>query len=168
MEKLKSLKKNPLPLLIPINKDNIVDSFEGKFRFLSNFWPAPTQYQGIIYPSAEHTYVASKTDDPELRKIVLLLEKPGEAKRLGRSFPIKKDWGKIKFGIMSEIVKDKFFRNQDLGGDLLATNSMLLIEGNWWGDVYWGICEGKGLNNLGKILMNVREQLRVQKCSLES
>ena len=42
---------------------------------------------------------------------------------------------------------------------LLATDDMEIIEGNVWGDTFWGVCDGKGENNLGKVLMEVRQHL---------
>ena len=37
---------------------------------------------------------------------------------------------------------------------------MELIEGNVWNDTFWGVCNGKGHNHLGKILMKVRDEIR--------
>ena len=42
---------------------------------------------------------------------------------------------------------------------LLATGEEYLVEGNTWGDKYWGVCGGIGLNHLGKLLMQVRDEL---------
>ena len=50
-------------------------------------------------------------------------------------------------------------RSEELAGLLLSTGNAELIEGNWWNDTFWGICRGKGENHLGKILMNIRNQL---------
>jgi hypothetical protein len=52
------------------------------------------------------------------------------------------------------------FQDPELKTKLLATGDAELIEGNWWGDVYWGVCNGEGRNELGKILMQVRDELR--------
>lgn len=45
---------------------------------------------------------------------------------------------------------------------LLATGSEELIQGNTWNDTFWGVNHQhpKGLNHLGRILMDVRSQLR--------
>ena len=51
------------------------------------------------------------------------------------------------------------FSNPDLKEKLLATGNEELVEGNWWGDQYWGICDGIGKNKLGKLLMKVRKEL---------
>jgi len=38
----------------------MIDSFKGDFRFLSNFYPVNVDYEGIMYPTVEHAYVAAK------------------------------------------------------------------------------------------------------------
>lgn len=60
---------------------------------------------------------------------------------------------------MEDIVRDKFTRNEDLKAMLLATGDEGLIEGNWWGDTFWGECKGQGENHLGRILMKIRREL---------
>ena len=65
---------------------------------------------------------------------------------------------------MYNLVKQKF-QNGNLKECLLATEECILIESNYWHDRYWGMCEdetGKlvGSNYLGKILMQIREELK--------
>ena len=60
---------------------------------------------------------------------------------------------------MLECVRKKF-QIPELREALDNTGSELLVEGNWWKDTFWGMCEGRGQNNLGKILMKVREENR--------
>ena len=66
----------------------------------------------------------------------------------------------VKTNIMYDICLAKFTQNQDLKEKLLKTGNAILIEGNWWNDTYWGVCNGIGENNLGKILMKIREELK--------
>lgn len=141
----------------------IIDSFTGEYRFLSNFWKCPVQFESVTYPSSEHAYVAAKTLDPELRIRIALLKTPGEVKRFGRKLDLRPDWEEVKFVSMYQIVLDKFTRNNDLAEKLLATGYSTLIEGNHWGDTYWGVCKGVGDNNLGDILMRVRKIIRLRK-----
>jgi predicted NAD-dependent protein-ADP-ribosyltransferase YbiA (DUF1768 family) len=61
---------------------------------------------------------------------------------------------------MTMVVRAKFTQNRILADKLIATGDTELIEGNNWRDYFWGMCNGKGKNNLGKILMKVREELR--------
>ena len=139
---------------------SVIDSFTGPNRFLSNFWPAKVMFEGEEYSSVEHAYVAAKTTDEEARKTIRGLT-PGQAKRFGRSkIQLREDWEDIKLHVMRELVSYKFFHNPDLSQLLLDTGDQELIEGNTWGDTYWGVCFDVGLNNLGKILMEIRSELK--------
>ena len=137
----------------------MIKEFQGKYRFLSNFWPAIVVLDGIAYTSVEHAYQAAKTLDPALRYEVQKLDKPGDAKRWGRKIKIRPDWEAVKLEIMYQLVKNKF-EEPLLSEKLLETEEEELVEGNWWGDTFWGIGNGKGENHLGKILMRVREELK--------
>jgi predicted NAD-dependent protein-ADP-ribosyltransferase YbiA (DUF1768 family) len=58
---------------------------------------------------------------------------------------------------MLNLLRQKF-QNPELREKLLCTGKLELIEGNYWGDTYWGVCRGVGENRLGKLLMLVREE----------
>jgi predicted NAD-dependent protein-ADP-ribosyltransferase YbiA (DUF1768 family) len=61
---------------------------------------------------------------------------------------------------MGFLVRQKF-REPKLRELLAGTRNAELIEGNYWGDRFWGVYvgDGKGENHLGKILMQVREEV---------
>lgn len=136
-----------------------IDSFQGKYRFLSNFWPAQVKLYGEVYPSVEHAYVAGKTTDESIRKQIAKCATAGQVKRLGRTLKLRNDWNEIKLALMCYLIKQKF-NHPDLQKKLLETGDVQLIEGNKWNDTFWGVCGGKGQNHLGKILMRVREELK--------
>jgi ribA/ribD-fused uncharacterized protein len=138
---------------------NDVLSFQGPHRFLSNFWPAPVRYGGILFPTTEHAYQAAKSDDVNEAIRVSLLKTPGDAKRVGRTLVVRENWEQIKRPIMLDVLRLKF-NLPDLRRKLLATGDVLLVEGNTWGDRYWGVCNGVGENWLGRLLMQVREECR--------
>jgi len=138
-----------------------IDSFSEAFRFLSNFYPAPLLYEGIEYATSEHAFQAAKTLDQDQRLNIAMLETPGESKRYGKTVKLRPDWDDIKVRVMCEIIDAKFTQNPNLKEKLLATEDAILIEGNTWGDTFWGVCNGKGENNLGKILMGFRENLNI-------
>jgi len=138
--------ENPYPELI--------DSFDGEYRFLSNFWPAEVEFEGIKFPSVENAYQAAKTLDLEERKRLAAMTS-GQAKKAGKKLEIRPDWESVKVAVMENLVWQKF-QNAELMAKLKATGEKPLIEGNWWGDTFWGICRGKGKNELGRILMQVR------------
>ena len=134
-----------------------VESFSGEHRWLSNFWPAPIEYQGMSFPTTEHAYQASKSADFEERQAIAQLATPGKAKRAGRRIRCP-DTNFNKLNVMLEINRLKY-RIPDLREKLLATGDSVIIEGNAWGDVFWGVCKGVGENHLGRILMQIRAEI---------
>jgi ribA/ribD-fused uncharacterized protein len=136
-----------------------IDSFSGIFHFLSNFHRAPLMYHGIAYPTSEHAYQAAKTLNENSKMNISILGTPSEAKRYGQTVSKRIDWAEVKLEIMAEIVRAKFIQNPTLREKLLATDDAILEEGNTWGDTYWGVCKGSGENNLGKVLMELRDCL---------
>lgn len=139
---------------------NKITEFRGPTRWLSNFERCEVTYEGVIYSTSEHAYQAAKTIDPQERKRIAQLPKPGDAKRAGQKATLRPDWEQIKLQVMEEITLDKFTRNKNLQQKLLDTGDAELEEGNTWGDKYWGKVNGLGRNELGKILMRVRAKLR--------
>lgn len=137
----------------------MIKSFSGSYRFLSNFWICQVMFDGDMYPSSEAAYQAAKTFNIDIRKKIAAM-KPGETKKFARTILIRPDWEDVKVSIMTTIVRDKFTRNSNLRELLLMTGDQELIEGNTWNDTFWGVCRGTGENNLGKILMKVREELK--------
>lgn len=140
---------------------NAIKSFSGKWFFLSNFYRCTVPYNGIEYKSSEAAFQAQKTlDDQERLKFVNVT--PSESKHLGRSVKLRSDWEEVKDNIMFDIVKSKFDNNSDLKIELLETGDRDLFEGNTWNDKYWGVVHTEneliGKNNLGKILMKLREE----------
>lgn len=137
--------------------------FEGKHRFLSNFYPAQVCYEEQWYPAVEHAYQAAKTLDKDIRLAIAGLEKAGDAKRYGNGHKVqlREDWETIKLHLMYGLVMQKFIRHRELATMLLSTGDSYLEEGNYWRDTYWGVCNGVGYNHLGLILMDVRHHVRV-------
>ena len=138
-----------------------VTSFSGPWRWLSNFYPCVCVYEGDVYPSSEHAYQAAKfPKGHEARKTVAALPTPGATKKFANAFKHahSKDFHDRKQQVMLDVLRSKFLMNRDLQDKLLATVNpeAELIEGNTWGDTYWGVCNGQGENHLGKLLMRVR------------
>lgn len=140
-----------------------IESFKGKYSFLSNFHPSKVKFEGLIYPTSEHAFQAAKTLNMDIRKRFCSYDSPGIAKRMGRKIELRSDWEEVKVSTMKKIVKLKFLQHPVLTKRLLNTGNTKLIEGNTWNDTFWGVCRGKGENNLGKILMEVRDELKLKK-----
>lgn len=133
----------------------VIDKFEGEYAFLSNFSEVPGTPMTV-----EHYFQSCKTTDPDEAARIGLAATPGQAKKMGRNpnLHLKPNWEEIKDGVMLEGLRWKF-SHPDLREKLLATGDAELIEGNFWGDTYWGVCNGVGKNMLGKLLMQVRDEI---------
>lgn len=138
---------------------SVIDLFIGQYRFLSNFYPSYVILSGVDYQTVEHAYQAAKTTDEYWRARIRACSTPGEAKRMGRTVPLDPNWDSVRLQIM-ELLLNKKFTHLELRSKLLATGSATLIEGNYWGDVFWGMYQGRGENHLGKLLMKIREEKR--------
>lgn len=137
----------------------MIKSFAGSHRYLSNFFPVIVELNYKYYTSVEHAYQAAKTLDLEDREKIRKVLYAREAKRLGRKVALRKDWEEIKLLVMRSLLEQKFTKNSTLGLLLQNTGPQELIEGNNWGDTFWGVCRGVGENHLGKILMEIRSEL---------
>ena len=140
--------------------------FFGEYAFLSNFEPSPLKLTGVIadgltYATSEHAYMALKSRDILVRKGIAELTTPRMARDAGQLIGMREDWDSYKPHAMLAAVRAKFQQNPLLAQKLLTTGMLYLEETNNWGDTYWGVVAGAGLNMLGKTLMQVRAELHL-------
>ena len=134
--------------------------FKDEYDFLSNFAPCEVVYENVIYPTVEHAYQAAKSLDLKQRDIIRQLTYPGQAKRYGKKWiDIRPDWDKVKVGVMTQLLLQKFAQSF-YWEKLNATGDLYIEETNTWGDTFWGVCDGKGQNVLGNILMEIRSWMK--------
>ncbi|EIW7479555.1 TPA: GTP cyclohydrolase II [Vibrio parahaemolyticus] len=130
--------------------------------FLSNFCHAPVEISSQSWPTSEHYYQAQKFVDAQLQTKIQKAQSPDEAFALSRQYEhlIRSDWDNMKLSVMAFIVREKFLQNPKLAQKLMRTGNACLTEHSHK-DAFWGDGgDGKGLNHLGEILMNVRAELR--------
>lgn len=137
----------------------MITSFSGEYRWLSNFWYAGVSAFGRIFPTVEHAYQACKSMEPVDWQKIAWCKTPGDAKRAGRTLKIREDWDQIKLFVMEELLIQKF-QHPHLRQLLLDTGDQEIVEGNTWGDTFWGVCNGVGENHLGKLIMKIRTMIR--------
>jgi len=143
----------------------IINNFDGDYAFLSNFAHSPITFKGKQWLTVEHIFQAEKTLDEDMGEQIRIAPTSRKAKRIGRMVPLRSDWEQIKMEVMLNCIRLKFRQHPKLKKKLLGTGDAVLIEGNTWHDNIWGDCscpkcwniEGKNL--LGRILMQVREEL---------
>lgn len=130
----------------------------------SNFATYPIKLRGKTWPTTEHYFQAQKFEDPRDQEEVRTAGTPMLAARMGRDRKrkLRRDWESVKVSVMREAVRAKFTQHEDLARLLLATGEAKLVE-HTDNDDYWGDGgDGSGKNMLGRILMEVREELRKQ------
>ena len=139
----------------------------------SNFSPHPVTIDGKQWPTVEHYYQAHKllgTPDQDLMEVIRQVPTPEEAAAIGRdrARTIRADWNTAKRSVMWRGVLTKFLTHPEIQQTLLNTGEEGLIE-NSPRDYYWGCGkDGSGQNELGKMLMQVRRQLRQEICQTQS
>ena len=81
----------------------MIDSFQGRWFFLSNFFPCEIEHKGIKYPSVEHYYVAMKVTEIQLlngqyytagdfRELIAKVKLPADVKKIGQKIKVRRDW----------------------------------------------------------------------------
>lgn len=138
---------------------NAITSFDGEYRWLSNFWYAAVSAFGRTFPTVEHAYQACKSIDPLDHQKIAWCKTPSQAKKAGKLLKKREDWDQVKLYVMEELLIQKF-QHATMRKLLLDTGDAELIEGNTWGDTFWGVCNGIGENHLGKLLMKIRKMIR--------
>lgn len=142
-----------------------IREFRDKYQFLSNFQRCNVIYDCITFDSVERAYQYSKCYKASDKAKILETKTAKEAKSVGKQIKLRSDWGKVREGIMRDLVTQKFAEDP-LRQMLLDTGDATIIEENWWHDNLWGNCTCercksiRGHNLLGKILMQVRDSLK--------
>lgn len=141
----------------------MIEIFRGEYNWLSNFhrFEKPMVYGSLVFPTNEHFYVAMKTTSFTERQAVSNHPTKG-LKSFGRKLTIRDEWDEIKLDVMLYGLRYKFSKNNPtLRQKLINTRDQYIQEGNYWGDTFWGVClkTGVGENNLGRLLMQVREEI---------
>lgn len=144
------------------SKDQVL-FYENEFYVLSNFSSFEVVYNGEVYKTSEYAYQAARFEDPELREKVKNARSSHDAMKLAKLVyknERRKDWWDVKLQIMEDICRAKLSQHFYVQKKLLQTGNRELIENsprdNFWG---WGPNQD-GHNNLGKIWMKLREELR--------
>lgn len=138
-----------------------IDNFRGEFFFLSNFYPITLKIEGKKYRSSEHYYQACKAlvekDHESIRNTLT----PAESKQAARKITsFDPNWNTNRLDVMRKVLEVKF-SILEMREALLATDGFELIEKNWWNDTFWGTdMDNIGENNLGKMLMELREKYK--------
>ncbi|MGH8611969.1 MAG: NADAR family protein [Gammaproteobacteria bacterium] len=138
---------------------------EKPYGAFSNLFRRPMLFEGCEYPTAEHAYQAGKALEPEVRDWILSAPTPSLVAMAAHglyTWDVVPNWSNIKFDRMRRVLRAKFTQHEDLKQLLLSTSEARLVEAGKIGNAVnrtWGEVNGKGLNMLGILLMEVRAEL---------
>ena len=131
----------------------------------SNFSKHIVDLDGHTWRTSEHYFQAMKFEGHPDYTDILNARDARTAADMGRdrTRPFRSDWDTVKDDIMRNILKAKFTQHEDLKELLLSTGDATIIE-DTKNDNYWGNGgDDSGKNMLGKLLMELRTELRESK-----
>jgi len=153
------------------NDLNFYRSNEKPYGAFSNLYRRPIFFEGREFPTAEHAYQAGKAAKENVREWILSAPTPSLVAMAAHglyTWDIVPNWAQIKFDRMRDVLRAKFSQHEDLKLLLLSTGNKRLVEVGTTPNAVnklWGEVNGNGLNKLGVLLMEVREELRKQSAS---
>src|SRR5262245_46808393 len=133
-----------------------------EYGCFSNFAGHPIRLKGKTWPTSEHYFQAQKFAGTDHEDDIRKAKSPMIAARMGRDRKrrLRRDWESVKVAVMLEAVRAKFSQHDELRAVLLSTGDAVIIE-HTTNDDYWGDGgDGSGKNMLGRLLMEVRGELR--------
>lgn len=138
---------------------------EAPYGVFSNLLRRDVLFEGVTYPTAEHAYQAGKPRREAVRAWLLSAPTPALLAMAAHGlywWDIQPNWSRMKFDRMKEVLRAKFTQHADLRKVLLSTGEARLVESATVDNPVnrlWGEVNGRGKNMLGKLLMEVREEL---------
>jgi hypothetical protein len=139
----------------------MITKFSGSYRWLSNFAPCLIFIDGVTYPSVEHAYMSKKSNDESWKIYCSTTQSPIQVKEASKTIKLIDSWELQKVDIMLQCLRQKY-NQEPYRTNLIKTGDLYIQEGNYWNDQFWGvdIRTGEGKNNLGKLIMFIREELK--------
>ncbi len=128
--------------------------------YMGNFYRRRFFIYGRWWDCVEAPYQAMKTSIKEEQDLIHNAKTSTEARLLGQKITMRKDWDEVRIPFMKECLMAKFLQHKDLRDQLMSTANEELVEDSPV-DFFWGCGkDDSGVNMLGKLLMEVREELK--------
>jgi ribA/ribD-fused uncharacterized protein len=149
-------------------------SNERPYGVFSNLYPRSIDFEGRIYPTAEHAYQAGKARKLEVRDWILSAPTPALAAMAAHglyTWEVTPNWSDIRFDRMRAVLRSKFEQHADLHQLLLGTGNARLVEAGTVNNAVnrlWGEVNGVGQNMLGIMLMELRTEFAARSTSAHS
>lgn len=139
---------------------------EKPYGAFSNLYRRPVEFEGEVFSTSEHAYQAGKARKSEVRKWLMEAPSPSLLAMAAHGlyyWDVAPGWSKFKFDRMRKVLAAKYSQHADLRTLLLSTGDATLIESATVDNEVnrlWGEVNGIGQNMLGKMLMELRTELR--------
>ena len=139
---------------------------EKPYGCFSNLFRRPMEFEGMMFPTAEHAYQAGKPRKPEVRDWLMAAPSPSLLAMAAHgllSWDIAPGWSAGRRDRMRAVVLAKFRQHADLQTLLFSTGDARIVESATVDNPVnrrWGEVNGVGQNWLGLILMEVRDALQ--------
>lgn len=136
--------------------------YEHEFYVFSNFSSFAIEWKGKLWMTSEHAYQSEKFADEALKEQIQQARSAHDAQRIAQEHKneYRSDWNDSKLNVMKDILRAKLQQHPYVKKKLLETGDRELIEDSWR-DSFWGWGPNKdGANHLGKIWMNLRDEIR--------
>ena len=144
--------------------DEFIGFYNREFFCLDNFSSFGFRLDGIYYQTVEHAYQSFKFKDvaPEVEKKIINCNSAYDAQKIAHENADKqvKNWTDISIDIMEKLLRAKIEQNPYVKKKLLETENYTICEDSPK-DAFWGIGPNRdGRNELGKLWMKLRNELR--------
>ncbi len=144
--------------------DDFIGFYNREFFCLDNFSSFGFTYKGTYYQTVEHAYQSLKFKNvaPEIEKTIVECYSAYEAQRIAHEYSDRQSasWDKEKVAIMEQLLRAKLAQHPYVKKKLSETADYTICEDSPKDD-FWGIGKDrKGQNQLGKLWMKLRKELR--------
>ena len=144
--------------------DEVIGFYPREFYPFDNFSSFKVEWNGYLFSSVEEAYQAASFmgSDEELVEKIKKSHSADEAQRIAYANRDKRreDWDDVKVSIMEELLRLKIEQNPYVKKKLLQTEDYMIVEDSPKDD-FWGWGPNRnGQNNLGKLWMKLREELK--------
>ncbi|MBQ2872419.1 MAG: NADAR family protein [Bacilli bacterium] len=144
--------------------DEVIGFYPREFYCLDNFSSFKVKYDGYLYSSLEEAYqtIGFLESAPEIAEQIKNCNSAHEAQKIAviNKEKQRSDWDEVKVAIMEELLRLKIEQNPYVKKKLLETKDYLIVEDSPKDD-FWGWGPNRdGVNQLGKLWMKLRDELR--------
>lgn len=150
----KDNKQNPT---VKNTANDKIESFTGKYSFLSMEYPCEFFMDAIKFKTVSAAYYAQKSQDINAWNKFARLN-PNKARQKAAVLPDTDIWEAYRFEYLYKANKAKFDSSQLLKDQLCETKGKILLNKVPYKEEYLGIFNGSGKNILGKVLMKLRDE----------